>query len=41
MEVTEWFKQIIMIEKDIEAAKIELTLKHDFNLVDAFCLFDR
>lgn len=30
-----------MIEKDIEAAKIELTLKHDFNLVDAFCLFDR
>lgn len=29
-----------MIERDIEAAKIDLALKPDFNLVDAFKLFD-
>jgi hypothetical protein len=40
-ELSDWFKQILFIEKDIESAKIELSLKHDFNLVDAFRLFDR
>lgn len=28
------------IERDVEAAKIELALRPDFNLVDAFKLFD-
>jgi len=30
----------MFIERDIEAAKIDLALKSDFNLVDAFKLFD-
>lgn len=30
----------MFIERDIEAAKIDLALKADFNLVDAFKLFD-
>jgi Ca2+-binding EF-hand superfamily protein len=33
-------KEIIFIERDIESAKIDLALKSDFNLVDAFRLFD-
>lgn len=28
------------IEKAVEASKIELALKHDFNLMDAFKFFD-
>lgn len=31
----------MFLEKDIEAAKIDLALKHDFNTIDAFRLFDR
>jgi Ca2+-binding EF-hand superfamily protein len=34
-------KAIIFLEKDIEAAKVNLALKHDFNTIDAFRLFDR
>ena len=30
----------MFIERDTEAAKIDLALKSDFNLVDAFKLFD-
>jgi hypothetical protein len=30
----------MMIERDTEAAKIDLALRDDFNLVDAFKLFD-
>lgn len=33
-------KAIMFVERDIEAAKIDLALKSDFNLVDAFKLFD-
>ena len=32
---------IIFLEKDLEAAKVNLALKHDFNTIDAFRLFDR
>ena len=34
-------KAIVFLEKDIEAVKIDLALKHDFNPIDAFRLFDR
>jgi Ca2+-binding EF-hand superfamily protein len=34
-------KAIIFLEKDLEAAKVNLALKHDFNTIDAFRLFDR
>lgn len=34
------FKTIVFIERDIESAKIDLALKSDFNLIDAFRLFD-
>ena len=34
-------KAIIFIEKDIESAKTDLAQKTDFNLLDAFALFDR
>jgi Ca2+-binding EF-hand superfamily protein len=30
----------MFVERDTEAAKIDLALKSDFNLVDAFKLFD-
>ena len=33
-------KQIIFICKDLESFRIDLALKHDFNLQDAFHLFD-
>ena len=32
--------ELINIEKDLENLKIELTLKDDFNLIDAFGLLD-
>ena len=38
--LTSWLKQIALIEADIESFKISLSLMHDFNLVDAFKLFD-
>ena len=34
------FKEIVFLERDVESAKIELSLKSDFNLADAFRLFD-
>ena len=40
MELTSCFISIILIERDIETNKIELALKSDFNLVDAFKFFD-
>jgi len=33
-------KEIVFIEREVESAKIDLALKTDFNLVDAFRLFD-
>lgn len=38
--MTNSLKQILNIEKAVEASKIELALKHDFNLMDAFKFFD-
>lgn len=32
---------LISVEKDLEMIKINLTLKPDFNLMDAFSLLDR
>ena len=34
------FKDIIFIERELESSKIELTLKPDFNLLDAFKMID-
>jgi Ca2+-binding EF-hand superfamily protein len=33
-------KEIIFIERELESAKIELSLKPDFNLLDAFKMID-
>lgn len=33
-------KQIMFVEREVEAVKIELALRPDFNLVDAFRIFD-
>ena len=33
-------KEIIFLERDLESAKIELALKSDFNLLDAFRMLD-
>ena len=30
----------MFVERDVEAAKIDLALRPDFNLVDAFKMFD-
>ena len=34
------FKDLVFLEREIETAKIEVALKADFNLMDAFRLFD-
>lgn len=34
------FKDIIFLERDLESAKVELALKPDFNLIDAFKMLD-
>ena len=39
-ELVRALRDQIALEKDIETAKIDLTLKHDFNLHDAFWIFD-
>lgn len=39
-ELANSLKSIIFIERDIEAAKINLALKPDFNMMDAFRMFD-
>ena len=33
-------KEIIFAEREVESAKIELALKSDFNIVDAFKMMD-
>ena len=33
-------KDIVFAEREVESAKIELALKSDFNIVDAFKMFD-
>lgn len=33
-------KEIVFLERDVESAKIDLALKSDFNLLDAFRMFD-
>jgi Ca2+-binding EF-hand superfamily protein len=40
-ELVAWFQDEIRIAREIERKKNELALKHDFNLVDAFRLFDK
>jgi hypothetical protein len=39
-ELANCLKSIVFIERDIEAAKINLALKPDFNMMDAFRMFD-
>ena len=39
-ELANFLKSVMFIERDTEAAKIELALRPDFNLVDAFKIFD-
>ena len=34
-------KDIVFAEREVESAKIELALKSDFNIVDAFKMFDQ
>ena len=33
-------KEIVMFEKDLEIQKINLSLREDFNLIDAFAILD-
>ena len=33
-------KEIIFMERELESAKIELSLKPDFNLLDSFKIID-
>ena len=40
-EFTKVLKEIVFSEREVESAKIELALKSDFNLIDAFRLFER
>lgn len=35
------FKDILTLEKDLEASKIALSLKADMNLYDSFNIFDK
>ena len=39
-EFVRTLKDIVFAEREVESAKIELALKSDFNLVDAFKMFD-
>lgn len=39
-ECSKLLKEIIFLERELESAKIELTLKPDFNLLDAFRMID-
>lgn len=39
-EFTKILKDIVFSEREVESAKIELALKSDFNLLDAFKMFD-
>ena len=40
-ELVHWFQEEIKICRDVEKKKNELALRHDFNLIDAFRLFDK
>ena len=40
-ELVTWFQDEIKISREIERKKNELALKHDFNLIDAFRMFDK
>ena len=35
------FKDLVFLEREVETAKIEVSLKADFNLMDCFRLFDQ
>ncbi len=39
-ECHKMLKEIIFMERELESAKIELSLKPDFNLLDAFKVID-
>jgi hypothetical protein len=39
-ELAQHFKDIVFIEREVEASKIELALKSDFNVLDCFRMFD-
>ena len=34
------FKDLVFLEREVESAKIEVALKQDFNMMDAFRMFD-
>lgn len=40
IEVAKLFKDTIYLERELESAKIDLSLKPDFNLKDCYQLFD-
>mmetsp|Transcript_21114 Transcript_21114/g.3427 ORF Transcript_21114/g.3427 Transcript_21114/m.3427 type:complete len:89 (+) Transcript_21114:1316-1582(+) len=40
LELTNTFKEQINLDRDLEKAKIDLALRSDFNLDDAFKIFD-
>jgi hypothetical protein len=40
MQVFSVFQRLLNIEKDLEKQKVHLSLKCDFNLIDAFRLLD-
>lgn len=40
-ELVQSLRDLIRIENDIEAEKTRLALKADFNLIDAFKIFDQ
>ena len=39
-ELAHIFKDLVFLEREVETAKIEVALKADFNLMDAFKMFD-
>ena len=39
-ELVHSLKELVNLEQELESAKINLALKHDFNMVDAFDIFD-
>ena len=36
----EVFQEMIRLEKDLERQKVEITLREDYNLIDAFGILD-
>jgi hypothetical protein len=39
-ELINVLREIVFLEREVESAKIDLALKSDFNLKDAFRMFD-